>query len=223
MPDLPFSVLLVDDDAMVRTGLRTIIGASEDVVVCGEAASGEEAIDQVLQHRPDIVLMDIRMPGMGGIEAIRSIVNGLHAPQVVALTSFDSDDYLMRSLEAGAVGFIVKDIAPTDLIDALRTVRAGNAFVSPSSTRALVRHAGRSAAFSERHRAREQMAGLSERERAVAELVAEGASNRQIAQELFMSESTVKTHLSSVMVKLAADSRVAVAIIADRARGAQAE
>jgi DNA-binding NarL/FixJ family response regulator len=217
MPAQLIRVLLVDDDAMVRTGLRAILAADPGIEVVGEAANGAEALERTAAHFPDVVLMDLRMPGMSGIEATRILVNGVRPPKVVALTSFDSEDSVFRALEAGAVGFLLKDTSPHQLIAALHTVMSGNAIVSPRSTVHLIARFGQRGEHTRRHEALQLIETLTAREREIAVLVAAGASNRTIAEQLFVSEATAKAHLAKVMIKLGTDSRVGVAITVERA------
>lgn len=211
-------VLVVDDDPYSRAGIRAILQQAPDLEVVGEAADGAEAIDRASAHFPDVVIMDIRMPGMDGITATAALVNAVRPPLVVALTSFDSEDAVFRALEAGAVSFLLKDTPPADLVGAIRTVMAGDAFLSPRATLHLIRRFGVGGRFTVQHDAQRLLGTLTEREREVAELVAEGLTNRLIADRLFLSEATVKVHLGRVMLKLAADTRVGVAIAVERAR-----
>lgn len=203
---------------MVRTGLLQILSADPALSVVAQAATGVEAVAGCSAYRPDIVLMDIRMPEMDGVEATLRLANSVAAPRVVALTSFDSGENVMRMLEAGAVGFIAKDIAPDQLIAALYTVMSGDSFISPSSTKHLIGMIGRGAVGTQRHAAQLSFATLSERERDVARMVWEGAGNAQIAAELFVGETTVKSHLKSIFSKLAVDNRVQLAIVVERAQ-----
>ncbi|WP_029090169.1 response regulator [Brevibacterium album] len=210
-------VLLVDDDPMVLTGLEAILRAVADIEVVGRAHDGETALKQTALHFPDVVLMDVRMPGMGGIEATERLANSVRAPRVVALTSFDTDDHLFRALEAGADGFLLKDIGPDELAQAIRTVHAGEAILAPWATARLIR----SFASGEDHRARRDAAGLvaslTAKEREIALLVARGLSNREIAAETYSSEATVKTHLARISAKLDANNRVRIAVAVERA------
>jgi DNA-binding NarL/FixJ family response regulator len=206
-------VLIVDDDALVRAGLRLILSSADDIDVVGEADDGAAAVAAVRQHRPDVVLMDIRMPQMDGITATAALRRLDPAPQVVVLTTFQADEQVVAALRAGASGFLVKDTPPADIIGAIRLVAAGDAIVSPSVTRTLLSHFVDDEA-SQRHRlAAERLAGLTDREKGVATAVAAGASNAEIAASLFMSEATVKAHVSRLLSKLDASNRVQVAIL----------
>lgn len=213
----PTRILVVDDDPYARAGIRAILEQAPDLDVVAEAADGAEAIDRAAAHFPDVVVMDIRMPGMNGIDATAALVDSVRAPRVVVLTSFDTEDSVFRALEAGAVGFLLKDTAPQDLVTAIRTVVTGDAILSPRSTLHLVRRFGSSGRFGAQHTARRLFDSLTERERQVAELVAAGLTNRMIAERLYVSEATVKVHLGRVMPKLAVDTRVGVAIAVERA------
>ncbi|SLM99025.1 response regulator transcription factor [Brevibacterium yomogidense] len=208
----PIRVLLVDDDQMVRTGLEHILSYVDDIDVVAQAGTGAEALDQVTRHFPDVVLMDIQMPVMDGIEAAGRMRNMPRAPKVITLTSFDTDDNLFRSLEAGAAGFIHKDIAPRDLPDAIRTVHDGEGFASPRATTRLMAMHQSSQESTRRFEARQLLAGLTAKEREVAELVTRGMGNREIAEATYSSQATVKTHLNRVMAKLDSPNRVGVAV-----------
>lgn len=206
-------VLLVDDDALVRAGLRVILSSAVDIDVVGETGDGAGALTAVRQHRPDVVLMDIRMPRMDGITATAALRRLDAPPQVIVLTTFQADEQVVAALRAGASGFLVKDTPPTEIVHAVRLVAAGDAIVSPSVTRTLLSHFG-DAEASQRHRiAVERLAALSAREREVATAVAEGSSNAEIAARLWMSESTVKAHVSRLLSKLGVANRVQVAIL----------
>ena len=206
-------VLLVDDDALVRAGLRLILSAADDIQVVGEADDGAGAVAAVRQYRPDVVLMDIRMPEMDGITATAALRRLDPPPQVIVLTTFRADEHVVAALRAGASGYVVKDTPPADIINAVRLVAAGDAIVSPSVTRTLLSHFANTEA-SERHRAASQrLAALTDREREVATAVGAGASNAEIAASLFMSEATVKAHVSRLLSKLDASNRVQIAIL----------
>jgi DNA-binding NarL/FixJ family response regulator len=205
-------VLVVDDEALVRSGLRMILEATDDIVVVGEAQDGAEAIASVARHRPDVVLMDVRMPGMDGLRAAQHLAKRTDPPSIVMLTTFDLDEYVHRALRAGAVGFLLKDTPPRELAEAVRTVAAGNAMLSPSVTRRLlVSFVRRGESRSER--ARDRLAELTEREGEVIRAVARGLSNSEVAGELTMSEATVKAHVSRSLAKLGLTNRVQAAIL----------
>jgi DNA-binding NarL/FixJ family response regulator len=206
-------VLLVDDDALVRAGLRLILSAAEDIDVVGEADDGSDAVAAVLRHRPDIVLMDIRMPRMDGITATAALRRLDRPPEVIVLTTFQADEQVVAALRAGASGFLVKDTPPSDIIDAVRLVAGGDAIVSPSVTRNLLSHFGRSDASDRAQVATRRLDAVTDREREVAVAVGQGASNSEIASQLFMSESTVKAHVSRLLVKLDVTNRVQIAIL----------
>lgn len=206
-------VLLVDDDALVRAGLRMILSAADDVEVVGEADDGATAPEAVRTHRPDVVLMDIRMPDVDGITATERLRRLPDPPQVIVLTTFHADDYVLRALRAGASGFLLKDTAPADILQAVRLVHAGEAMLSPSVTRTLLGHMGDGAADSRRTSALARLDALTEREREVAVAVGAGSSNAEVAAQLFMSEATVKAHVSRLLTKLDAANRVQVAIV----------
>jgi DNA-binding NarL/FixJ family response regulator len=209
----PVRVLLVDDDALVRAGLRLILSSADDIVIVGDADNGAGAVTAVQQHRPDVVLMDIRMPQMDGITATAALRRLDPPPQVIVLTTFHADDQVVAALRAGASGFLVKDTPPADIINAVRLVAAGDAIVSPSVTRTLLSHFGSTEA-SERHRvAAQRLAGLTDRERDVATAVGAGVSNAEIAAALYMSEATVKAHVSRLLSKLDVSNRVQIAIL----------
>ncbi|WP_432486079.1 response regulator [Kineococcus esterisolvens] len=213
-PARPTRVLLVDDDALVRAGLRMILSSAEDLEVVGEAGNGAQAVEGVAAHRPDIVLMDVRMPVMDGLSAAKAITARPQAPAVVMLTTFDLDEYVFQALQAGATGFLLKDTPPRELVAAVRVVAAGEAMLSPTVTRRLVGHFAADAVNPRRREAAERLQLLTEREREVLGAVGRGLSNAEIGRELFMSEATVKTHVSRLLTKLEAHNRVQVAIVA---------
>ena len=206
-------VLLVDDEQLVRSGLRMILQSSGDIEVVAEAADGAQAVEQVRLHRPDVVLMDIRMPTMDGLAATRQLTALPDPPKIIVLTTFELDEYVHTALQHGAVGFLLKDTPPRDLLQAVRTVSAGNAMLSPTVTkRLLAEFAARGTA--QAVAARKQLEALTEREREVVVAVARGLSNAEIGKRLFMSEATVKAHVSRVLAKLGMSNRVQAAILA---------
>jgi DNA-binding NarL/FixJ family response regulator len=206
-------VLLVDDDALVRAGLRLVLSSAEDIDVVGEEDDGIGAVAAVRRHRPDVVLMDIRMPRVDGIAATAAVRQLDAAPQVIVLTTFQADEHVVAALRAGASGFLVKDTPPTEIIAAIRLVAAGDAIVSPSVTRTLLSHFAPTGAAERQHAAARQLGQLSPREREVARAVGTGSSNAEIAAALFMSEATVKAHVSRLLTKLGVSNRVQVAIL----------
>ncbi|UWF77541.1 MULTISPECIES: response regulator transcription factor [Microbacterium] len=210
-------ILIVDDDALVRQALRGILSAAPDLEVIGEASGGGEAIEIARRHRPDVVLMDVRMPGMPGDEATTALREQLPDTRVIAITSFDSGDYVMRMLEAGAQGFLLKDAEPADFIRAAHAVMKGDGFVSPRSTAHLIARFAAEGDEAARRIARERFGALSPREKDVAVLAAEGASNQEIADRLHLSVATVKTHLEAARIALGARNRVLLCIAVERA------
>jgi DNA-binding NarL/FixJ family response regulator len=204
-------VLIADDQALVRTGFRVILDAEPDLQVVGEAADGREAVDLVQQKRPDVVLMDIRMPNLDGIEATRHLTALPRAPRVLMLTTFDLDQYVYEALRAGASGFLLKDAGADELLHGVRVVAAGEALLSPSITRRLI------ADYARRPPASEQPAALAEltpRELEVLRLLARGLSNGEIARELVLGEATVKTHVARVFQKLDLHDRAQAVVLA---------
>ncbi|MDH6144905.1 MULTISPECIES: response regulator [Kitasatospora] len=205
-------VLLADDQELVRTALSMVIADLPDLDVVGEAGSGDEAVQLALQLQPDVVVMDIRMPGMDGIEATRAITATAPTPRVLMLTTFDEDDNVYASLRAGASGFLVKDMALLDIIAAIRVVAAGDALIAPSVTRRLIADfATRPAAPS---KPRRHLDGITDREREVLTLVGRGHSNGEIAEQLYIGPATAKTHVARLLTKLNARDRVHLVIAA---------
>ncbi|MEV4166532.1 response regulator transcription factor [Nonomuraea dietziae] len=206
-------VLLADDQTLVRAGFRSILSDEDDLDVVGEAANGREAVSKARELRPDVVLMDIRMPELDGLEASRQIAADprLSGTRVVILTTFDLDDYVYGALKAGASGFLVKDTEPAELIHAVRVVARGDALIAPSITRRLIAEfAGRV----KRPAPGPRMNALTEREREVMELVAQGLSNDEIAARLVLSPATAKTHVSRIMTKLDVRDRAQLVVLA---------
>ena len=206
-------VLLADDQALVRAGFRALLDAQEDIEVVGEADDGEEAVRLAGEHAPDIVLMDIRMPGVDGLDATRRIVAdpALSAVRIVILSTFDLDEYVFEALRIGASGFLVKNTEPTELIHAIRAVAAGDALLSPGVTKRLV---AEFAAHARQPLSTTRLDALTDREKEVMALVAEGLSNAEIATRLFVTPSTAKTHVSRAMVKLGARDRAQLVVLA---------
>jgi DNA-binding NarL/FixJ family response regulator len=210
-------VLLADDQALIRAGFHVLIDAADDLQVVGEALDGAQAVDLARRERADVVLMDIRMPGVDGLEATRRISadDDLAGVKVIILTTFESDEYVYQAIRAGASGFMVKDTEPADLLQAIRVVARGDALLSPSVTRRLITDlATRPDRPPPGARSLEALAGLTEREREVMVLVAEGLSNDEIAGRLFLSPLTSKTHVSRIMTKLNARDRAQLVVMA---------
>jgi DNA-binding NarL/FixJ family response regulator len=207
-------VLVADDQVLVRTGFTMLLDLEEDITVVGEATDGREAVDLARAHRPDVVLMDIRMPKLDGIQATGQIARtrGLEHVRVLILTTYDTDEYVFEALEAGASGFLLKDAGPAELLHAVRVVAAGEALLAPRITRRLIGQF--TAARSARHAAEHRLAVLTQREREVLALVGRGLSNDEIAAELTLSPATARTHVSRAMVKLGARDRAQLVVFA---------
>ncbi|MFE2602785.1 response regulator transcription factor [Streptomyces mirabilis] len=206
-------LLLVDDDPLVRAGLSFMMGGADDIEIVGEAADGGEVEELVDRTRPDVVLMDIRMPVIDGLTATERLRGREDAPQVVVLTTFHADDQVLRALRAGAAGFVLKDTPPVQILDAVRRVAAGDPVLSPAVTRQLMEHASGGAPGGRRTGARDRIGALNDREREVAVAVGQGSSNAEIAAELYMSVATVKTHVSRILAKLGLNNRVQIALL----------
>ncbi|QKW10088.1 response regulator transcription factor [Streptomyces sp. NA04227] len=205
-------LLLVDDDPLVRSGLSFMLAGAEDIEIVGEAADGSEVPALVDSARPDVVLMDIRMPAVDGLTATEQLRSRNEAPEVVVLTTFHADEQVLRALRAGAAGFVLKDTPPAEIIEAVRRVAAGDPVLSPAVTRQLMSHAA-AGQDPRRSRAAERLDHLNEREREVAVAVGRGRTNAEIAAELYMSVATVKTHVSRVLTKLDLNNRVQIALL----------
>ena len=205
-------VLVADDQAMIRAGFRMVLGGEEDIDVVAEAANGREAVERAARFHPDVVLMDIRMPEVDGLEATRRILAADRAARVLILTTFDLDEYIYEALAIGASGFVLKDDPPEQLIAAIRTVAAGDALLSPTITKRVIK------AFSRvpRPTRPKVLDELSDRERAVFRLIARGLSNGEIGRELFISETTVKMHVTHILQKLNLRDRVQAVVFAYR-------
>jgi DNA-binding NarL/FixJ family response regulator len=205
-------VLLCDDQALVRSGFRLILEAREDVEVVGEAEDGREAIEFARRLDPDVILMDVRMPNVDGVEATRRLVAGGSRARILILTTFDLDEYVYEAIRAGASGFLLKDVQPPQLVDAIRVVAAGEALLAPSVTRRLLDRFAHTLPGEEK--APPELSSLTERELEVLKLLAGGLSNAELAQRLFLSETTVKSHISSVLRKLHVRDRVQAVVLA---------
>jgi DNA-binding NarL/FixJ family response regulator len=211
---MSLAVLIVDDQALVRAGFRMILEAEEDMAVVGEAADGQEAVAQARRLRPDVVLMDVRMPEVDGIEATRRLLSDdATDAKVVMLTTFDMDEYVYDALRAGASGFLLKDVPPEQLVDGIRAVARGDALLAPSVTRRVIEEFVRRPPASVRTLP-PKLEELTARELEVLKLIARGLSNAEIATELFISETTVKTHVAHVLMKLGLRDRVQAVVAA---------
>jgi DNA-binding NarL/FixJ family response regulator len=208
------TVAVADDQALVRAGFRALIEAEPEMTVVGEAADGESVLALVRETHPDVVLMDVRMPGVDGLEATRQIGQdpALASTRVLVLTTFELDEYVFEALRVGASGFLVKDTEPADLVKAIRAVAAGDALLSPSVTRRLIEHVA--VAAKPLPHERPDIARLTEREREIVTLVGEGLSNQEIARRLVVSPATAKTHVSRSMVKLGVRDRAQLVVLA---------
>jgi DNA-binding NarL/FixJ family response regulator len=210
----PIKVLLADDEGLVRSGFKVLLDLEDDIMVVGEATTGAEAVERARASRPDVILMDIRMPHMDGIEATREIakVPGLQGVHVLILTTYDTDAYVYEALQAGASGFLLKDAGPAELLHAIRVIAAGEALLAPRITRRLIEQltAGRSAAQA----GEDRLAVLTPREREVLALVGQGLSNDEIGAAMYLSPATARTHVSRAMTKLGARDRAQLVVIA---------
>ena len=218
----PIRLFLVDDQELVRAGFRMVLDAQSDMTVVGEAGDGLAALDAIAATRPDLVLMDIRMPRLDGVETTRRLQERGDAARVLVLTTFDLDEYVFAALKAGASGFLLKDAGPAELLSAIRAVHAGDAAMAPSTTRRMLERfvpdlpdaGGETAAAAERRAATARLEPLTDREREVLEAVGRGLTNSEIAAELFLAEATVKTHIGRVLHKLDLRDRVQMVITA---------
>ncbi|MFF8679407.1 response regulator [Streptomyces sp. NPDC015140] len=219
----PVRIVIVDDEQLVRMALRLVIEGEPDLTVVAEAADGDTAIAVVDEHRPDVVLMDVRMPGRDGLSATRELLTRPAPPRVLILTTFDSDDLVLGALRTGALGFVLKDTQPPQLLDAVRAVADGNPVLSPAATARVIAAAtgphSSHARDSSRDAARKQLTALTERELDTARAIADGLGNPEIARRLHISVATVKAHTGSLFAKLAVENRVQIALLVRDAEG----
>ncbi len=213
----PIRVLLVDDDPLVRSGLTFLLRSADDIEVVGEVGDGDEVVAAVQRLSPQVLLMDLRMPRVDGVSATAAVRALPSPPEVLVLTTWDVDDAVVRSIEAGASGFLLKTAAPTEIMAAIRAVGQGDSVLSPRSTRQLLNHMVGSDDLGARREAQGRIGSLTEREMEVAAAVGRGLSNSEIAGELFVSEATVKSQLSTIQMKLDVRNRVGIAVLAERA------
>ncbi|MDA3648006.1 response regulator transcription factor [Saccharopolyspora indica] len=213
----PVRVVIVDDDQLVRMALRLVIDGEPDLTIVAEAADGDAAIAAVDEQQPDVVLMDVRMPGRDGLSATRELLTRPAPPRILVLTTFDSDELVLGALRTGAHGFVLKDTPPARIVDAVRTVADGNPALSPAATARVIAAAtgpqSSEARRATRRAARERLSALTERELDTARAIAEGLGNPQIAERLHISTATVKAHTSSLFAKLALENRVQIALL----------
>ncbi|MEV5606197.1 response regulator transcription factor [Streptomyces sp. NPDC052299] len=216
MTDAPVRLLIIDDDPLVRAGLNLMLGGADDIDIVGEGADGSEAAALVDRLRPDVVLMDIRMPVMDGLAATEALRARPDAPEIVVLTTFHADEQVLRAIRAGAAGFVLKDTPPALIVESVRRVAGGDPVLSPAVTRQLMARAagaGRDERVDRAARARERIALLADREREVAVAVGRGRSNAEIAAELYLSVATVKTQVSRILAKFGLNNRVQIALL----------
>ncbi|GLF96676.1 response regulator transcription factor [Streptomyces yaizuensis] len=214
MTGAPIRVVIADDEPLIRAGIRMILTSDREIEVVAEASNGREAIDLVRAHGADVVLLDIQMPVMDGLTAMGELRRAVPSARVVILTTFGERDNVLRALEAGGAGFLLKDTAPAELIAAVRAAAAGDAYLSPAATRHVVDQLATGHAASRNERARARVAQLSARERDVLALLGEGLSNADAGKRLHMSEATVKTYVSRILAKLECENRVQAALLA---------
>ncbi|MEV4075532.1 response regulator [Nonomuraea fuscirosea] len=216
MTGSPIKVLLADDEGLVRSGFKVLLDLEDDITVVGEAVNGAQAVELARATRPDLVLMDIRMPKLDGIQATAQIaaIPGLEQVRVLILTTYDTDEYVFDALQAGASGFLLKDAGPAELLHAVRVIAAGEALLAPRITRRLISQFATQRRIAQA--AQHQLAVLTEREREVLTLVGHGLSNQEIGAELFLSPATARTHVSRAMTKLGARDRAQLVVIAYR-------
>ena len=210
-------MLLVDDDPMVRTGLKFLLDSVDDIEVVAEAGDGEEALARVGAGGVDVILMDLRMPRIDGLTATRRVRASRNPPHVIVLTTWDVDDAVMGALDAGASGFLLKSAAPAEIMAAIRAVMAGDAVLSPRSTKQLLDQLRRDPALAGRRAANTAVSRLTDREREVAAAVGRGLTNAAAGAELYLAEATIKAHISTIQSKLGVSNRVQVAVLAERA------
>jgi DNA-binding NarL/FixJ family response regulator len=211
--DSPIRVLIVDDDALVRAGLSMMLAGAEDLTVVADVADGTEVVPAVNQYRPDVVLMDIRMPRLDGLAATERLRARREPPEIIILTTFDTDDHILRAMRAGASGFLLKHTPPPEIMRAIRQVAAGEPMISPEVLRRMMTYVAGTGVDPRRDRARDLLGRLSEGERAVATLVGRGRTNSEIGKELSLSVATVKAYVSRMLTKLELNNRVQIALL----------
>jgi DNA-binding NarL/FixJ family response regulator len=216
----PVRVLIVDDDALVRSGLTMMLGGADSVEVVGEAQDGSEVLGAIDRHRPDVLMLDLRMPKVDGLGALALLRGQPQPPAVIVLTTFDTDEYVLQALRRGAAGFLVKDTPPADIVRAIELVASGESMLSPTVTRRLIDHLAADGDGEERRRAADQLRSLSPRDVEIAEAIAQGKANAAIAAELHLSVATIKSHVSAMLAALELENRVQLALLVQEARRA---
>jgi DNA-binding NarL/FixJ family response regulator len=216
----PVRVLIVDDDALVRSGLTMMLGGADSVVVVGEAQDGSEVLGAIDRHRPDVLMLDLRMPNVDGLGALALLRGQPQPPAVIVLTTFDTDEHVLQALRQGAAGFLVKDTPPAEIVRAIELVASGESMLSPTVTRRLIDHLAADGAGDERRRAADRLRRLSPRDVEIADAIAQGKANAVIAAELHLSVATIKSHVSAMLATLQLDNRVQLALLVQDARRA---
>jgi DNA-binding NarL/FixJ family response regulator len=216
----PVRVLIVDDDALVRSGLTMMLGGADSVEVVGEAQDGSEVLGAIDRHRPDVLMLDLRMPNVDGLGALALLRGQPQPPAVIVLTTFDTDEHVLQALRQGAAGFLVKDTPPAEIVRAIELVASGESMLSPTVTRRLIDHLAADGAGDERRRAADQLRRLSPRDVEIADAIAQGKANAVIAAELHLSVATIKSHVSAMLATLQLDNRVQLALLVQDARRA---
>jgi DNA-binding NarL/FixJ family response regulator len=214
----PVRVLIVDDDALVRSGLTMMLGGADTVEVVGEAQDGSEVLGAIDRHRPDVLMLDLRMPKVDGLGALALLRGQPHPPAVIVLTTFDTDEHVLQALRQGAAGFLVKDTPPAEIVRAIELVASGESMLSPTVTRRLIDHLAADGQGDERRRAAEQLRRLSPRDVQIADAIAQGKANAVIAAELHLSVATIKSHVSAMLATLQLENRVQLALMVQDAR-----
>jgi DNA-binding NarL/FixJ family response regulator len=216
----PIRVLIVDDDALVRSGLTMMLGGADRVEVVGEAQDGSEVLGAIDRHRPDVILLDLRMPRVDGLGALALLRGQPQPPAVIVLTTFDTDEHVLRALREGAAGFLVKDTPPAEIVRAIELVASGESMLSPTVTRRLIDHLAADGNGDERRRAAAALRRLSPRDVEIADAIAQGKANAVIAAELHLSVATIKSHVSAMLATLQLENRVQLALMVQDARRA---
>lgn len=216
----PVRVLIVDDDALVRSGLTMMLGGAGSVEVVGEAQDGSEVLGAIDRHRPDVLMLDLRMPKVDGLGTLALLRGQPDPPAVIVLTTFDTDEHVMQALRQGAVGFLVKDTPPAEIVRAIELVANGDSMLSPTVTRRLIEHLAADGRGDERRRAADQLSRLSPRDVQIAGAIAQGKANAVIAAELHLSVATIKSHVSAMLATLQLENRVQLALMVQDARRA---